>query len=62
MLLSFADLSTVSGNGQPLLWSCSRAGIVSGRIASDEKLKEQLLWSYRDTLPLAKGKDKRGRE
>ena len=63
MLLSFADLSTVSGNGQqPLLWSCSKAGIVSGRIASDERLKEQLLWSYRDTLPLAKGKDKRGRE
>ena len=56
MMLQFDDLEVLSRNtGQPLLWRCAYVGIVTEKIAMDERLKGQVAEVWNDTLPLEEG-------
>ena len=54
--IQFDDLEVVRGDdGQPLLWTCARRGIVTEKIAMDERLRGQVAKVYSGTLPLELG-------
>ena len=56
MMLQFDDLEVVRRNeSQPLLWECARRGIVTEKIAMDERLRGQVAEVYLGTLPLEQG-------
>ena len=58
MLLQLEDLWVMQGDGKPLLWECAVSGIVSDKVAQDEKLKGQFVERYQKsqpTLPLEAG-------
>ena len=56
MLLEFDDLEVVKErDGQPLLWVCAERGIVTVKVAKDERLRRQLGQIHDGTLSLKKG-------
>ena len=56
MMLQFDDLEVVRrNNGEPILWRCAWKGIVSEKIAMDERLRGQVAEVYDGTLPLELG-------
>ena len=61
MMLQFDDLEVVKRkDGQPLLWRFARNGIVTEKIAMDERLRGQVAEEWYGTLPLEKGECRNG--
>ena len=56
MLLDFDDLQVIKErDGQPLLWVCAERGIVTGKVAKDERMRRQMGLIHDGTLCLEKG-------
>ena len=56
MLFDFDDLQVIKErDGQPLLWVCAERGIVTVKVAKDERLRRQLGQIHDGTLSLKKG-------
>ena len=58
MLLDFEDLEVVKErDGQPLLWVCAERGMVTEKVARDERLRGQLGMMHDGTLSVEKGEE-----
>ena len=49
------DLHTTTAKGCPLLWRCAAMGIVTEKVASDDKVKTQAGQRWKGTMPLETG-------
>ena len=56
LLLRQDELVVVDGKGCPLLWHCVQNGILTERVALDERLRYQYGQQYEGKFPLEIGK------